>query len=54
MVYNLEDVLTCNIKYRNVNNLQLSVPQIEYPPGGSSKTGSHVYFLLNVAMVLLF
>ncbi len=26
--------------------IQFSVPQIEYPPGGSSKTGSHVYFLL--------
>ncbi len=32
---------------------QISVPQIEYPLGGSSKKGSHVYFLLIVAMVLL-
>ncbi len=32
---------------------QFSVPQIEYPLGGSSKKGSHVYFLLIVAMVLL-
>ncbi len=27
--------------------------QIDYPLGGSSKKGSHVYFLLIVAMVLL-
>ncbi len=33
--------------------MQFSVPQIEYPLGGSSKKGSHVYFLLRVAMVLL-
>ncbi len=33
--------------------LQFSVPQIEYPLGGSTKKGSHVYFLLIVAMVLL-
>ncbi len=32
---------------------QFSVPQIEFPLGGSSKKGSHVYFLLIVAMVLL-
>ncbi len=32
---------------------QFSVPQMEYPLGGSSKKGSHVYFLLIVAMVLL-
>ncbi len=32
---------------------QFSEPQIEYPLGGSSKKGSHVYFLLTVAMVLL-
>ncbi len=32
---------------------QFSVPQIEYPLGGSSKKGSHVYFLFIVAMVLL-
>ncbi len=32
---------------------QFSVPQIEYPLVGSSKKGSHVYFLLMVAMVLL-
>ncbi len=31
-----------------------SVPQIEYPLESSSKKGSHVYFLLIVAMVLLF
>ncbi len=32
---------------------QFSVSQIEYPLGGSSKKGSHVYFLLIAAMVLL-
>ncbi len=32
---------------------QFSVPQIEYPLGGSSKTGSHVYFLLQVFWVVL-
>ncbi len=35
------------------NLTQFSVPQIEYPLGGSTKIGSHVYFLLIVAMVLL-
>ncbi len=29
---------------------QFSVPQIEYPLGGSSKKGSQVYFLLIVAI----
>ncbi len=33
--------------------LWLSVPQIKYPLGDSSKKGSNVYFLLIVAMVLL-
>ncbi len=33
--------------------IQFSIPQIEYPLGCSSKTGSHVYFLLIFAMVLL-
>ncbi len=32
---------------------QFSVPQIEYPLGGSSKTGSHVYFLLHIFLVIL-
>ncbi len=31
---------------------QLSVPQIEYPLGGSSKKGSHAYFLLQVFWVV--
>ncbi len=35
------------------SKLEFSVPQIEYPLGGRSKKGSHVYFLLMVAMVLL-
>ncbi len=33
--------------------LQFSEPQIEYPLGGSSKKGSHVYFLLQVFWVIL-
>ncbi len=33
---------------------QFSVPRIEYRQGGGSKKGSHVYFLLIVATVLLF
>ncbi len=32
---------------------EFAVPQIEYPLGGSSKQGSHIYFLLIVAMALL-
>ncbi len=36
-----------------VGKVEFSVPQIEYPLGGSSKKGSHVYFLLIVGMVLL-
>ncbi len=32
---------------------QFSVPQIEYPLGGSSKKGRHVYFLLQVFWVIL-
>ncbi len=41
--------------YLDIHNLYIkfSVPQIEYPLGNSSKTGSHVNFLLIVAMVLL-
>ncbi len=35
------------------NLVQFSVPQIEYPLGGSSKKGSHVYFLLQVFWVIL-
>ncbi len=42
--------LLCQITYIC---LQFSVPQIEYPLRGSGKIGSHVYFLLIVAMVLL-
>ncbi len=35
--------------------IQFSVPQIEYPLGGSSKKGSHVYFLLqDFCAILLF
>ncbi len=32
---------------------EFSVSQIEYPPGGSSIKGSHVYFLLQVLWVIL-
>ncbi len=34
-------------------SLQFSVPQIEYTLGGTSKKGSHVYFLLIVAVIIL-
>ncbi len=33
---------------------EFSVPQIEYPLGGSTKKGSHVYFMLQVFWVILF
>ncbi len=46
------DIFECHLltwlKYQ-----KFSVPQIEYPLGGSTKKGSHVYFLLIIAMVLL-
>ncbi len=32
---------------------EFPVPRIEYPLGGSSKKGSHVYFLLQVFWVIL-
>ncbi len=43
------------MKCNNLHNviLEFSIPQIEYTLGGTSKMGSHVYFLLIVAMVLL-
>ncbi len=44
----------CNrLSMANQGEWQFSVPQIEYPLGGSSKKGSHVNFLLVVVMVLL-
>ncbi len=39
--------------HNNQSEYQFSVPQIECTLGGTSKIGSHVYFLLIVAMVLL-
>ncbi len=36
-----------------LHTLQFSVSQIDYPLGGSSKKGSHVYFLLQVFWVIL-
>ncbi len=38
---------------REEKPLEFSVPQIEYPHGGNSKKGSHVYFLLQVFGVIL-
>ncbi len=35
------------------NNNQFLVPPIEYALGDSSQKGSHAYFLLTVAIVLL-
>ncbi len=43
----ITNTFNCQVCFR------FSVPQIEYPLGGSSKRGSHVYFLLIVSMVLL-
>ncbi len=45
----LTSVVTTEISNHNSNDIassQFSVPQIEYPLGGSSNTCSHVYFLL--------
>ncbi len=53
-IFNAEDLSNYLPHLPGFCHLQFSVPQIEYPLGGSSKTGSHVYFLLIVAMVLLF
>ncbi len=36
-----------------ITEIEFSVPQIEYPLGGSTKKGSHVYFLLTVFRVIL-
>ncbi len=41
-------------KTANLSMLKFSVPQIEYPLGGSCKKGSHVYFLLQDFWVILF
>ncbi len=49
-------LISWHIKYHQHSirmSAQFSVPQIEYPLGSNSKMGSHVYFLLIVAMVLL-
>ncbi len=39
--------------YSELCSNQFSVPQIEYPLGGSCKKGSHVYFLLEDFWVIL-
>ncbi len=41
------------IIFLSASHCQFSVPWIEYSPGGSSKKGSHVYFLLQVYWVIL-
>ncbi len=33
--------------------IQFSLPQVEYPLGGNSKKGSHIYVLLQVVWVIL-
>ncbi len=38
--------LICNTLMTDLAEIQFSVPQVEYPLGGSSKKGSHVYLLL--------
>ncbi len=49
------DAFLNSLAFMQIVNIvnEFSVPQIEYPLGGSSKKGSHIYFLLIVAMVLL-
>ncbi len=44
---------TCNWRLFELINWQFSVSQIKYPLGGSSKKGSHVYFLLQVFRIIL-
>ncbi len=39
-------LIVCTLIFIHFCHLQFSVPQIEYPLGGSSKKGSHVCFLL--------
>ncbi len=42
-----------HIANNNMAIKEFSEPQIEYPLGGSSKKGSHVYFQLQVFWVIL-
>ncbi len=44
---------SCAAEGLGAKSMEFSVPQIEYPLGGSSKKGSHVYFLLQVFWVIL-
>ncbi len=46
-------IVLSNYTYYDKEMLKFSIPQIEYKLGDSSKKGSHVCFLLIVAMVLL-
>ncbi len=46
-------VLSRSIVKGHCGQLQFSVPQIEYPLGGSSQKCSHMYFLLQVFWVIL-
>ncbi len=53
MYINVKNKFSSNIIQNIKVSIQFLVPQIEYTLGGSSKKGSHVYFLLIVAMVQL-
>ncbi len=53
ILFDESDIEYYRISYFIFEILQFSLSQIEYPLGGSSKKGSHVYFLLIVAMILL-
>ncbi len=46
------EMLLCPLYFTDLP-VKFSVPQIEYPPRGSSKTGSYVYFLLQVFWEML-
>ncbi len=45
-------LLDSNVEIEETIEEEFSVPQIEYPPG-SSKKGSHVYFLLQTFWVII-
>ncbi len=53
MTYFCHWYTACGVFIFELRMCQFSIPQIEYPLGGSSKKGSHVYFLLQVFWVLL-
>ncbi len=53
LVHPWHKILACVHKIYTDRQEEFSVPRIEYPLEGSSKIGSHVYFLLQVFWVIL-